>query len=120
MGVYFQREKEPELYRDTYDEAQRLIRISEQVRLSAEKVEETEEQQIDNTSVDYDKLTTSKLAKALGIKTGELTDRLLEKGFIERDDGQLKLTKSGKDIGGEFRYSKKYGPYFIWPKEMVV
>jgi len=45
MGVYIQRAQEPELYRDTYNEAQRLIRISEQVRLSAEKVEEPEQQE---------------------------------------------------------------------------
>lgn len=33
MGVYVDREHESELYRDTYEEAQRLIRISEEVRL---------------------------------------------------------------------------------------
>ncbi|MGB5736436.1 MAG: phospholipase D family protein, partial [Thiohalocapsa sp.] len=35
MGIHVDREQEPELYRDTYEEAQRLIRISEEVRLAA-------------------------------------------------------------------------------------
>ena len=43
MGVHIKRDEEPELYNKTYDEAQRLIRVSELVRLSAEKVEEEEQ-----------------------------------------------------------------------------
>ena len=124
MGVYIQRETEPELYRETYDEAQRLIRVSDQVRLSAEKIEEEEqgEEKEDGATgtAGYEKLTTSKLAKALGVKTAELTDRLLAKGLLERDGDQLKLTDAGKEAGGEFRFSKKYGPYFLWPKDMTI
>jgi len=118
MGIYIQRDQEPELYRDTYDEAQRLIRVSEQVRLSAEKVEESEEEKGEEPSVEYDKLTSSKIAKALGIKTAEFTDRLIAQGLLERDGDQLKLTDSGKNAGGELRVSKRYGPYFLWPKNI--
>lgn len=117
MGVYIQRDTEPELYRETFEEAQRLIRVSDQVRLSAEKVEESEEPKDDALSESYDKLTTSKLAKALGLKTSELTEQLVAKGFLEQDGEQLKLTEAGKHAGGEFRFSKKFGPYFLWPKE---
>lgn len=120
MGVYIQREHEPDLYRDTYEEAQRLIRVSEQVRLSAEKVEESEETREEESSGGYDKLTTSRIAKALGLKTGELTDRLFAKGLLERDGDHLKLTDAGKRAGGEFRFSKKFGPYFIWPKDIMI
>jgi phosphatidylserine/phosphatidylglycerophosphate/cardiolipin synthase-like enzyme len=118
MGVYIQRETEPDLYRDTYDEAQRLIRVSEQVRLSAEKVEEPEEQAEDESSAEYDKLTTSKIAKVLGMKTGELTEKLIAKGLLQREGDQLKLTDAGKKAGGDFRMSKKFGPYFLLPKDM--
>lgn len=124
MGVYIQREQEPDLYRDTYDEAQRLIRVSDQVRLSAEKIEETEDvkkgDEEEKPSTGYDKLTTSKIAKAIGVKTAELTDRLVAKGLLERDGDQLKLTEAGKKAGGEFRFSKQYGPYFLWPKDMAI
>lgn len=120
MGVYIQREQEPDLYRETYDEAQRLIRVSEQVRLSAEKIDEPEEEKDDGTASGYDKLTTSKLAKVLGLKTGELTDKLIAKGFLESDGDQFKITDAGKQAGGEFRFSKKFGPYFLWPKDLGV
>jgi hypothetical protein len=41
MGIHANREQEFELYRKTYDEAQGLIRISEEVRLAVDKVEPT-------------------------------------------------------------------------------
>ena len=120
MGVYIQREQEPDLYRDTYDEAQRLIRVSDQVRLSAEKVEEADEQEEKSSFGNHEKLTTSKLASALKLKTAELTDRLVAKGFLQRNEDQLKLTNAGKEAGGEFKFSKKYGPYFLWPKDIII
>ena len=118
MGVYIQREQEPELYQDAYEEAQRLIRVSEQVRLSAEPVEEPGRAKGDGSPGGYEKLTTSKLAKALGIRTAELTDTLVARGLLRRDGDQLSLTDAGKQAGGEFRVSKKHGPYFLWPKDM--
>ena len=120
MGVYIHREQEPDLYRETYDEAQRLIRVSDQVRLSAEKVEESEEPKEDAPSVKFEKLTTSKIAKALNIKTADLTDKLFANGLLQRDGDKLRLTDAGKQAGGEFRFSKKYGPYFLWPRDMRI
>lgn len=120
MGVYVERHREPELYRETYEEAQRLIRISDQVRLSAEKVDEEEEAKEDVSSEEYDKLSTSRLAKALGLKTSELTEKLINRGFLAKEGEQFKLTDAGKQAGGAFRISKKFGPYFLWPKELTV
>ena len=120
MGVDIQREQEPDLYRETYEEAQRLIRVSDQVRLSAEKVEDDDESKEEKSSEDYDKLSTSRIAKALGMKTGELTDKLLGRKYIAKDGDQFKLTEAGKQAGGEFRFSKKFGPYFLWPKDMKI
>lgn len=118
MGVYIDRETEPDLYRETLEEAQRLIRISEQVRLAAEKVEETEPQEVEKDDKGYEKLTTSKLAKDRGVRTAEMNERLLAKGFLEKDGDQFRLTEDGKNAGGEFRISKKFGPYFLWPVDM--
>jgi len=120
MGVYIEREQEPELYRDTLEEAQRLIRVSDEVRLSAEKVEEDEDTEEDESSSGYDKLTTSKVARKLRIKTAELTDKLLTIGLLERDGDQLKLTEAGKRAGGESRVSRRFGAYFIWPNDMTI
>jgi hypothetical protein len=122
MGVIFDRDQEQKLYRDTYEEAQRLIRISDEVRLAAEKVQHPrEEEPLASDQADgngYDKLTTSKLAKALGLRTGDLNEKLLAAGLLEKDGEGFKLTGKGKDAGGEFRYSKKFGPFFLWPADL--
>ena len=38
MGVLIQRSEDHDLYRDAYDEAQRIIRVSEEVRITLERV----------------------------------------------------------------------------------
>ncbi len=38
MGVLIQRSEDNELYRDAYDEAQRIIRVSDEVRITLERV----------------------------------------------------------------------------------
>jgi len=43
MGVYVDREESPELFDDIYRESQRLIRISEEVKVSVERVPAAEE-----------------------------------------------------------------------------
>jgi hypothetical protein len=60
----------------------------------------------------------SKLAKALGLRTGDLNERLLAAGLIEKDGEGFRLTGKGKDAGGEFRYSKEFGPCFLWPGDL--
>ena len=128
MGVHMERGNDSYLYSDTYEEVQRLFRISEQVRLTAEKVEEPVRQQQESSPKGkkskpergYEKLTTSKLAKAKGVRTAELNAALLAAGYLERDEDQLKLTEHGSNVGGEFRLSKKYGPFFLWPKDMEI
>jgi len=125
MGVFIERDKEADLYKDTYEEAQRLIRVSEEIRLAAETVEKVKEAEEQSPAAaaeeeESEKLTTSKLAKELGCKTPELIEKLIAKGLLEGDPGKPNLTESGKAVGGEFRYSKKFGPYFLWPKELKV
>lgn len=124
MGVFIEREKEPDLYRDTYEEAQRLIRVSEEIRLAAETVEKTNESDEPAAGTGDEeeplKLTTSKLAKELGCKTQELLEKLMARGLLEGDAGKPSLTDAGKAAGGEFRYSKKFGPYFLWPRDLNV
>lgn len=66
------------------------------------------------------KLTTSTLAKALGLKTAELTERLIARGLLELRDGKTYITAAGKGAGGEFRMSPKFGPYFLWPADLAV
>ncbi len=50
------------------------------------------------------------------MRTGDFLTRLTESGLLELKDDKHYLTQKGKDAGGEFRMSKKFGPYFIWPE----
>jgi phosphatidylserine/phosphatidylglycerophosphate/cardiolipin synthase-like enzyme len=120
MGVYLSRSDDPELYRDAYDEAQRIIRISDEIRISLEKVTKDPEPRQEAEESSNDKLTTSKLAQKLGMKTQELMEKLIGAGYLEARDSKNYITPRGKDAGGEFRMSPKYGPYFLWPENLSV
>ena len=114
MGVLIRRADDAELYREAYEEAQRIIRVSEEVRISLERV--TPEAEPKSTGDDdATKLTSSKLAQKLGMKTNELLDKLVSERCLEMKDGKHILTTMGKDAGGELRGSK-FGPYFLWPE----
>jgi hypothetical protein len=54
------------------------------------------------------------------MRTNEFFERLIDGGFIELNDGKHFLTDKGKSVGGEFRMSKKFGPYFLWPETFVL
>ena len=123
MGILIRRSEDSELYRDAYEEASRIIRISEEVRISMERVdtatEQKPEEQEEAGTEEGDaggKLTTSKLARKLGLKTTALTDQLLENGHLELKSGKPHLTDKGKQAGGEFRMSPRFGAYFLWPE----
>jgi len=62
------------------------------------------------------KLTSSKLAQKLGIKTSELIERLVTLGLLELREGKTFITAKGKEAGGEFRMSPRFGAYFLWPE----
>ncbi|MCX7068200.1 MAG: phospholipase D family protein [Methylococcales bacterium] len=114
MGVLINRNEDVELYKDAYEEAQRIIRISEEVNnLSPEIVLKKPEQKI-KTDNNYEKLTTSKLAQKLGLKTDDLTEKLINLGYLEIRDDKQYLTTKGKEAGGEVRTGKQFGIYFLW------
>lgn len=124
MGVVLNRSEDPELYREAYEEAQRIIRISDEVRMSLEKVVKdapTKESALtEESGDDPEKLTTSKLGKKLGIGTQELLEKLMAAGYLELKEEKHYLTDSGKAAGGELRISKRFGPYFLWPTSLSV
>ena len=120
MGVYLSRAKDSEAYSDAYEESQRIIRISDEVRMSLEKVAATSPPaQPKATKPSDGKLSTSKLAKQLGLKTRDLTAKFVSNGFLELRDDKPYLTDAGKAAGGEFRMSKQYGPFFLWPADLT-
>lgn len=143
MGVLIYRNEDAKLYADTYEEAQRIIRISDEVRMSLEKVTGSEGAADDkatsnNTNINanadinvaikptaeiaapnYSKLTTAKLAKELGFKTQELNDKLLAAGYVQEQEGELILTDAGRAAGGTSKKGK-FGEFCLWDAGMVI
>lgn len=120
MGVLIRRSEDSELYKDAYEEAQRIIRISEEVRISLERVSNETENKTEKIEEKSEKITSSKLAQKLGIKTNKLNEEMIASGHLEIREGKHYLTAKGKEVGGEFRMSQKYGPYFLWPENFKV
>jgi phosphatidylserine/phosphatidylglycerophosphate/cardiolipin synthase-like enzyme len=123
MSILISRSDDADLYHDAYEEAQRIIRISEEVRISLERVVETEpKQKIEKSSEKlaekpaFEKLTSANLAKKLNLKTDELMEKLVSHGHLKLQDGKYYLTTKGKEAGGEFRTGQKFGSYFLWPE----
>lgn len=125
MGVLIQRSEDGALYKDAYEEAQRIIRISDEVRISLERVSSDPDARSDSDSdtsksAGQDapgKLTSSKLSQRLGLKTNELLERAVTSGHIELHDGKHKLTPKGELAGVEFIAKSRFGPYFLWPED---
>jgi hypothetical protein len=130
MGILLTREADSECYRDAYDEAQRIVRVSDEVRIAMEMVSKVEDGAAqgasavstddgDGSSGALAKLTSAKLAAKLGIKTKDLMDRLVVGGYLELRDTMHYLTDAGKTAGGEFRKGPG-GFYFLWPMDFSI
>ena len=117
MGVLIERAKDGELYNDAYEEALRLIRVSDEVRINLEKIAPEEDK---DDAADGNKLTSSKLAAKHGIKTPELIEKLVNAGLLEIREDKHYLTENGKKFGGEFKFSSKFGVYFLWPESLII
>mgnify|MGYP003563059315 FL=1 len=71
------------------------------------------EREIEQENVKFKKLTTAKLASKFGIKTPDLLEQLVNKGYLKLENDKHFLTDTGKAIGGEFR-TGQFGMYFLW------
>lgn len=123
MGVFISKEEDLKLYEDTYSEARRIVRISDEVRITLERIEKEEDEDAqrsaNNSKNTFSKLTSSKLAQKHKLKTPELLSKLIALGYIAEEEGKQKLTKSAHELGAEFKYGK-HGPYFLWPEDLQI
>lgn len=134
MGIFVDRLEDSQMYIDAFEEAQRIIRISEEVRISLEKVAPNDKAEKDKTEKGKvvakpqpsnkqqntglgELLSSSKVAKSLGQTTDEFLSKLELCGYIENKDGEMSLTDKGQSIGGEHVKKSRFGPYFKWPSD---
>lgn len=126
MGVLIERADDAQLYKDAYEEAQRIIRISDEVRITMERVpsgvEELQSESAANTVGEGEptsagKLTSSKFAQKHGWKTAQLLERATVAGFLAVEGERHVLTSKGEAAGVEFIAKSRFGPYFLWPED---
>lgn len=121
MGIHLNRETDADIYADAYEEAQRIIRISDEVKISLDVVEkeasssEQKSKSTDNAAM----LTTAKLADRLETDTTSLNKQLSELGLQEWKGKSYYLTEKGKSAGGILRKSS-YGWFILWPEDTKV
>lgn len=133
MGVYIDRDTDPELYKETYDEALRIIRISEEVKIAYDRVPQagivadeklasnepaatSDEETTDGTNNSF--LTTSKLGAKHSQTTAHVLERLTADGYLEDRDGKPYLTAKGTATGASWRPGR-FGGYFLWPATIL-
>jgi len=110
MGILIKKDEDLQLYKDTKEEVERIIRISEEVRMSIVKVEKME-------ANEDKKLSTSKLAKKLKLKTDELHKKLIEQKYLIIKDNKEYLSVKGKEAGGELKKFRGKN-YFVWNEDI--
>jgi len=118
MGVLIQKESDDNMYKDAYEEAQRIIRISDEttIRSAATRydLESINEIKTQDDAKNDQLLTTSKLAKQIGINTKELQAKLEAAGYIEQKEETVNLTRKGIELGAQPK-SGRFGDYILWP-----
>lgn len=117
MGVYVSRDDDAEIYKETLEEAQRIIRISDEIRISLEKVE-SGDQQDEETNATGKKLSTSRIAKQLKLSTADFLEQAEKRGWLKPSGDKFEITSVGEKIGGELVRSKRFGEYFVWPDNL--
>jgi len=67
-----------------------------------------------------EKLTTSHLARRLGIQSGILLNRLIRRGFLTLKGGRKYLTPDGRRAGGEEITQRAKGRFVVWPQDLLL
>lgn len=72
---------------------------------------------LDEAKQDY--LSRSAIADKLNIPLKDLTQLMIEAGWIKQEGKQWRLTAKGEFEGGIYRQSLKYGKYIAWPSQVL-
>jgi len=128
MGIHVTKEQDPDLYRDIAEEAQRLLTISDEIRVSVKKVDKKAEdkktQEIKNPAPkkDYSKsklLTTKELAQNTGISSRKINSWLVDNKLMYKKEDDWISTKKGNEAGAVSKEGQ-YGKFVVWPEEIAL
>ena len=127
MGIHVTKEKDSDLYNDIYNEVQRLLTISEEIRISVKKIDKEFEQKTEEKikKVQENKgnlksklLTTKELSKLTGLSSRKVNSWLTENKLMYKKDDDWITTKRGKETGG-IEKNGQYGQFVIWPENIA-
>lgn len=127
MGIHVTKENDPDLYNDIYNEVQRLLTISEEIRVSVKKVEkeivtETKrvilnDQKIKDSS-NSKLLTTKELSALTGLSSRKVNSWFSDNKLMYKKDDDWFATQEGDNRGGKQREGQ-YGKFIVWPEDIV-
>lgn len=126
MGIYLTKKEDPDLYADILKEAQRLLTISEEIRVSVKKVNKEIEKKSEKAVSEIVKtkgtspsklLTTKELANITGLSSRKVNSWFTDKKLMYKKDDNWVTTKNGKEIGG-IEKEGQYGRFVVWPEEL--
>ena len=126
MGIYVTKKEDPDLYEEISNEAQRLLRISDEIRVSVKKVDKEIEKKTDKTISEITKtkkksnsklLTAKELSQLTGLSSRKVNSWFTSNKLMYKKDEDWITTKKGKEIGG-IEKSGQYGKFVVWPEEV--
>jgi phosphatidylserine/phosphatidylglycerophosphate/cardiolipin synthase-like enzyme len=124
MGIHVTKQDDPDLYQDIKMEVDRLLTISEEIRVTVKKVDKNIEKQADATVAEVKSslegisgklVTTKELSALTGLSSRKVNEWLAEKKLMYKKDDDWITTKRGKDAGGQEKEGQ-YGKFVVWPE----
>lgn len=124
MGILVVKETDTTLYKEIYDEVQRLIRISDEIIVSVEKATKKKDSKSEATALPNANssegkfLSATAMSKELGISPKELSNKFEKLNWIEKKNDETVLTSLGKSKGAQMKKGQ-YGDYIAWPETIM-
>ena len=127
MGIHVTKKNDAELYEDIFKEVQRLLTISEEIRVSVKKIDKSIETKSDEIIKNVQKsidskstklLTTNELSHLTGLSSRKVNSWFTDNELMYKKDEDWITTKKGKEMGG-IEKSGQYGKFVIWPESIA-
>lgn len=127
MGIYFTKADDPDLYNSTLEEVQRLLTISDEIRVSVTKINKVsadKNQTSENELLPkkgHSKIalkTTKELAEMTGLSSRDINTLLSDNKLMYKKDEDWIATKRGIEIGAVSKIGT-YGKFIVWPENIL-
>lgn len=126
MGIHVTKEKDPDLYKDIYEEAQRLLTISKEIRVTVKTIEKEVESKIapqpksseQKGSSKSKLLTTKEISQETGKSSRTINAWFVDNKLMYKKEDDWLITKKGKENGGVSKEGQ-YGKFIVWPTEII-